>query len=58
MKKENIAQIDYICLGDNYQFKLPLNIDFIIPKNEFSKVIKPNYWGDEFRRIIQDLFSN
>ncbi|HDX7083121.1 TPA: hypothetical protein RQA65_000563 [Clostridioides difficile] len=27
MQKQDIIQIDYTTCGDNYQFKLPLNID-------------------------------
>lgn len=39
IKKENTVQIDYTCLSDNYQFKLPLNIDFIIPKDDSVRLL-------------------
>ncbi|WP_207637922.1 transposase, partial [Clostridioides difficile] len=33
MLKQNTIQIDYTTYGNNYQFKLPLNIDYMIPKD-------------------------
>lgn len=39
MKKENTIQTDYTCLSDNYQFKLPFNIDFIIPKYDSVRLL-------------------
>ncbi|HCQ6371257.1 TPA: hypothetical protein OL520_002348 [Clostridioides difficile] len=33
MQKQDIIQIDYTTYGDNYQFKLPLNIDYMISKD-------------------------
>ncbi|MDO0136865.1 IS1182 family transposase [Clostridioides difficile] len=32
-------QIDYTTYGDNYQFKLPLNIDYIIPKDDSVRLL-------------------
>ncbi|HBF2788047.1 TPA: transposase [Clostridioides difficile] len=29
----------YLCYGDNYQFKLPLNIDYIIPKDDSVRLL-------------------
>lgn len=34
MQKQNTIQIDYTMSGDNYQFKLPLDMDCIIPKDD------------------------
>ncbi|MEG0050838.1 MAG: hypothetical protein RR712_01560 [Terrisporobacter sp.] len=39
MKKQNTVQIDYTVLGDNYQLKLPLNIDYIIPKDDSVRLL-------------------
>lgn len=39
MQKQNITQIDYTAYGDNYQFKLPLDIDCIIPKDDSVRLL-------------------
>ena len=39
MKKENITQVDYTKYGDNYQLKLPLEIDYLIPKNDSVRLL-------------------
>ncbi len=40
MQKQDIIQIDYTTYGDNYQFKLPLNIDEAYLLR--TKIIKKN----------------
>lgn len=39
MIKNNNIQVDYTIFGDNYQFKLPLNIDYIIPKDDSVRLL-------------------
>lgn len=39
MLKTNIIQNDYTKYGDNYQLKLPLEIDYIIPKNDSVRLL-------------------
>ena len=39
MQKQNITQIDYTIYGDNYQLKLPLNIDYMIPKDDSVRLL-------------------
>ena len=39
MVKTNIIQNDYTKYGDNYQLKLPLEIDYIIPKNDSVRLL-------------------
>jgi hypothetical protein len=39
MLKQTNIQIDYTTYGDNYQFKLPLNIDYIIPKDDSVRLL-------------------
>lgn len=39
MLKQNTTQIDYTTYGDNYQFKLPLNIDYMIPKDDSVRLL-------------------
>lgn len=39
MLKQNTIQIDYTTYGDNYQFKLPLNIDYMIPKDDSVRLL-------------------
>lgn len=39
MIKNNTIQVDYTIFGDNYQFKLPLNIDYIIPKDDSVRLL-------------------
>ncbi|HHI5798091.1 TPA: transposase, partial [Clostridioides difficile] len=39
MLKQDTIQIDYTTYGDNYQFKLPLNIDYIIPKDDSVRLL-------------------
>lgn len=39
MRKKHIVQIDYTLYGDNYQLKLPLNIDCIIPKDDSVRLL-------------------
>lgn len=39
MLKQKIIQVDYTTYGDNYQFKLPLNIDCIIPKDDSVRLL-------------------
>lgn len=39
MTKKNIIQIDYTKYGDNYQLKLPLEIDYLIPKNDSVRLL-------------------
>ena len=39
MIKQNTIQVDYTTYGDNYQFKLPLNIDCIIPKDDSVRLL-------------------
>lgn len=34
-----IIQIDYTKYGDNYQLKLPLEIDYLIPKNDSVRLL-------------------
>lgn len=36
---KNIIQIDYTKYGDNYQLKLPLEIDCIIPKDDSMRLL-------------------
>jgi len=46
MQKQNTIQIDYTISGDNYQFKLPLDMDCIVPKDDsvrlLSQIIERN----------------
>ena len=37
--KTQIVQVDYTCFDDNYQLKLPINIDFIIPKDDSVRLL-------------------
>ncbi|WP_236124734.1 hypothetical protein [Clostridioides sp. ES-S-0054-01] len=39
MLKQNTIHINYTIYGDNYQFKLPLNIDYMIPKNDSVRLL-------------------
>ncbi len=39
MLKQTNIHIDYTTYGDNYQFKLPLNIDYIIPKDDSVRLL-------------------
>lgn len=39
MTKQNIIQIDYTKYGDNYQLKLPLEIDYLIPKDNSVRLL-------------------
>lgn len=39
MNKQNIIQIDYTRYGDNYQLKLPLEIDYLIPKDDSVRLL-------------------
>ncbi|NJJ37496.1 IS1182 family transposase [Clostridioides difficile] len=39
MLKQNTIQTDYTTYGDNYQFKLPLNIDYMIPKDDSVRLL-------------------
>lgn len=39
MSKQNIIQIDYTNYGDNYQLKLPLEIDYLIPKDDSVRLL-------------------
>lgn len=39
MRKKDIVQTDYTLYGDNYQLKLPLNIDCIIPKDDSVRLL-------------------
>ncbi|PBI21314.1 transposase [Clostridioides difficile] len=39
MQKQNTIQNDYTTYGDNYQFKLPLNIDYMIPKDDSVRLL-------------------
>ncbi len=39
MSKQDTIQIDYTTHGDNYQFKLPLNIDYMIPKDDSVRLL-------------------
>ncbi|MGO1044579.1 hypothetical protein ACTPEO_17740 [Clostridioides difficile] len=39
MLKQKTIQIDYTTYGDNYQLKLPLNIDYIIPKDDSVRLL-------------------
>ena len=39
MRKLNIIQTDYTTYGDNYQFKFPLNFDYMIPKNDSVRLL-------------------
>ncbi|MDK2587401.1 hypothetical protein QOZ83_16270 [Romboutsia sedimentorum] len=39
MLKQTTIQIDYTTYGDNYQFKLPLNSDYIIPKDDSVRLL-------------------
>ncbi|MGO1043682.1 hypothetical protein ACTPEO_13170, partial [Clostridioides difficile] len=39
MQKQNTIQIDYTTYGDNYQFKLPPNIDYMIPKDDSVRLL-------------------
>ncbi|HBF3953701.1 TPA: transposase, partial [Clostridioides difficile] len=39
MLEQDTIQIDYTTYGDNYQFKLPLNIDYIIPKDDSVRLL-------------------
>lgn len=39
MTKQNIIQIDYTKYSDNYQLKLPLEIDYLIPKDDSVRIL-------------------
>lgn len=39
MQKPNITQKDYSVFGNIYQLKLPLNIEYIIPKNDSVRLL-------------------
>lgn len=39
MIKQNIIQTDYTVFSDNYQLKLPINIDFLIPKDDSVRLL-------------------
>lgn len=39
IKKQNTIQINYATYCDNYQFKLPLNMDYIIPKDDSVRLL-------------------
>lgn len=39
MIKQNIIQIDYTKYGDNYQLKLLLEFDYLIPKDDSARLL-------------------
>lgn len=39
MIKQNIIQTDYTVFSDNYQLKLPINIDFLIPRDDSVRLL-------------------
>ena len=39
MHKQNNIQIDYTLFGSNYQLKLPINIEFLIPKDDSVRLL-------------------
>ncbi|MEG0855728.1 MAG: hypothetical protein RSG52_04520 [Terrisporobacter sp.] len=58
MKKQNTVQIDYTVLGDNYKLKLPLNIDYIIPKDYFVRLLSQIIEGMNLEKLFLGIDSH
>ena len=53
MTKQNIIQIDYTNYGDNYQLKLPLEIDYLIPKDDSVRLLSQIIEEMNLERLYQ-----
>ncbi|WP_434797079.1 IS1182 family transposase [Terrisporobacter vanillatitrophus] len=53
MTKQNIIQIDYTKYGDNYQLKLPLEIDYLIPKDDSVRLLSQTIEEMNLEKLYQ-----
>jgi len=56
MKTKNITQKDYTIYGGNYQLKLPLNIEYIIPKDDSVRLLSQIVEEMDLSELYQTYF--
>lgn len=56
MKTKNITQKDYTIYGGNYQLKLPLNIEYIIPKDDSVRLLSQIVEEIDLSELYQTYF--